>query len=80
MLEGIYLLADFCRYFRVAVAAVDDGYPGKAVQVFFSLMVVEVLHFTSDELRGPFVKVTQAGHYVGLFFGDNGVGAQVGRH
>ena len=77
MLEGIQLLCDGGVDLRIAVAAVDDGDTGEAVEILPSLAVVEILHLPAHDLARLAVKMPETGHDVFLLFLQDGGSADV---
>ena len=68
MLKRLHLFCHFVGDFWIAVAAVDNGYAGKAVEIFFARMVIKVLHGTFDELRRVGEEMTETRHDVFFLF------------
>ena len=62
VLQGLDLLIEPVRDFGVAMAAVDDGNAGEAIQIFFPRVVEQILHGAAHQLRRLPVKVRKARH------------------
>ena len=77
MLEGIQLLCDGGVDLRIAVAAVDDGDTGEAVEILPSFAVIEILHLPAHDLARLAVKMPETGHDVFLLFLQDGGSADV---
>jgi hypothetical protein len=71
MLERFHLLADFFGDVRIAVAAVNNRDSGKTIQVFFTVLVVKMLHAATYQLHGLLEKMIDTRNHIFFLFAKN---------